>query len=306
MAKIIKLKDYRDNDQHIKGQYAEQYDPALKFGIATEEVNGADCPFDGNITIPADGTHVTGTTCEDFKDLFFASVDPTVAIRATNISIPNSFDGGTSSIAPSSGFGWYVTGSVINVPEIEGNPSLGANPPGAFLTLDFIRVGSGIYSTTNLPIAGWNNDTTEAGAVTTDQQFSVVITDTEGRTGTASDWFRFTLPYFGTTVNITTLTPEQLASPSQSYYELHMVAEQGSNKHTADFPVLFGTCTGVEFFNTVSGAWEWMGGSPAGSLALFTQSAVTHVMDVDTSTVNYTRYTHNGVLTGAVDLRFHF
>jgi len=264
-----------------------------------------DCPFDGAITIPADGTPVSGTTCEDFKNLFFASVPPTVDIRATNSGVVNTFDSNSTSLPASSGFGWYVTGSTIAIPEIEGRGHLGANPSGTLTSLDFERVGSGVYSTTANPgVNTWENDTTDSGAVTTSQQFRVTLTDSEGRTATTASSFNFTLPYFGTINAINALDPRPLMSPSASYYQLDMVAESGSDKHTAHFPNSFGSLTGVQFYNTVSGAWEWMNGSQSGSLSLWDQTATTHVIDADSSVVNYTQFKHNGVLTGAIQLRF--
>lgn len=267
----------------------------------------SDCPFDGAITIPANGTPVSGVTCEDFKNLFFASVSPTVDIRATNTPVSNTFDSGSTSLPDSSGFTWYVEGSTITVPEIEGRGHLGANPAGTLTTLDFERVGSGVYSTTNNPaVNAWENDTSESTLVISDQQFRVTITDSESRTANATGWFRFTLPYFGTINAINALDPRPLTSPSASYYQLDMVAESGSDKHTAHFADSFGSLSGVQFYNTVSGAWEWMNGSQSGSLSLWDQTAVTHTMDADGSVVNYTQYKHNGVLTGAVQLRFFF
>jgi len=265
----------------------------------------SDCPFNGAITIPADGTPVSGTTCEDFKDLFFASVPPTVDIRATNTPVKNTFDGNATSLPDSIGFGWYVTGSTIADAEVEGRPHLGANPAGSITNMDFEAVGSGVYSTTANPtVNAWNNDTTEFSNITSDQQMKITITDSEGRNASAADWFRFTLPYFGTVNTIGVLDVLPLASPSASYYQLDMVAESGSDKHTAHFPDSFGSLTGVQFYNTVSGAWEWMNGSQSGSLSLWDQTADTHTIDADSSVVNYTQFEHNGVLTGAVQLRF--
>ena len=59
-------------------------------------------------------------------------------------------------------------------------------------------------------------------------------------------------PYFGTTVNITTLTKQPLTLMNSVYVQIDMIGEDGVNKQKAKFPVAWSTITGVQFFNTVS------------------------------------------------------
>jgi hypothetical protein len=111
-------------------------------------------------------------------------------------------------------------------------------------------------------------------------------------------------PYYGTTSAIGTLTKQSLASMSASYWQLNMVAESGSDKQTADFPDDFSAITGIQFYNTVSGSWEWIGGSKANSLTTFdTDDTITKT--IHGNSVGYIRYEHNGSLIGARQLRFY-
>jgi len=276
-----------------------------KFGGTGGKGGSNDCAFDGNIQIPASGTHVTGTTCEDFKNLFFTSTPPTVSIRATNTPIANKFDVGNSILPSSSGFGYYVIGSNIAIAEIEGRPVLGQNPAGTLTNLEFFRAGVSYANNPNPTPNSWNNDSTESNNVSTTTGFSTTATDDQTRSASASSSFIFTLPYFGTTSVINILTPQSLHSLTASYHQVNMVAETDTEKHTADFPDAFNSITGVQFFNTVSNQWEWIQGSKANSLTAFNTSAVTHVMDVDGTTHNYTRWVNNGVKTGALNYRFY-
>ena len=110
-------------------------------------------------------------------------------------------------------------------------------------------------------------------------------------------------PWFGTSVNITTLTKQPLALHTATYYQITVVGETDTDKQTVDFPVAFNAITGVQFYNTISGQWEWLGGSKANSLLLWTITDVQH--DVQGTMVNYKRYTHNGVKVGSRQLRFY-
>lgn len=111
-------------------------------------------------------------------------------------------------------------------------------------------------------------------------------------------------PYYGTTSDITTLTKQSLTSMSASYYQLNMVAEDGTNKQTADFPDDFNTITGIQYYNTNNNSWEWINGSKSNSLATFTTDD-TITKSIQGNTVGYIRYTHNGSTIGARYLRFY-
>lgn len=110
-------------------------------------------------------------------------------------------------------------------------------------------------------------------------------------------------PFFGTSASILTLTKQALALMTSAYVQIDMVAEAGADKQKAEFPVAWSAITGVQFYNTVSSAWEWIGGSKANSLLAFTVTATTEV--VQGNIVNYNLWTHNGPLIGARQLRFY-
>jgi len=110
-------------------------------------------------------------------------------------------------------------------------------------------------------------------------------------------------PYFATTATITVMTKQSLALMNSSYVQTDIIAESGSDKQKVDFPTDWSTITGIQFYNTVSSAWEWIGGSKANSLLTFTQSATTHT--VQGNVITYTKYTHNGSTIGARQLRWY-
>jgi hypothetical protein len=125
-----------------------------------------------------------------------------------------------------------------------------------------------------------------------------------GNTAASSVTITGVYPYFATTVDITTLTKQPLASMSSAYVQTNMVAEDDlGNKQTADFPLVWSAITGIQFYNTVSATWEWIGGSKANSLLTFTTSATTH--SIQGNIINYTRYTQNGTKTGSRQLRWY-
>jgi hypothetical protein len=110
-------------------------------------------------------------------------------------------------------------------------------------------------------------------------------------------------PTFATSVSIDTLTKQTLVAHNSTYVQFSMVAESGADKQIADIPDAFSTITGIQFYNTVSSAWEWIGGSKANSLLTFTTSATTQT--IQGNVIDYTKYTHNGSLIGARLLRFY-
>jgi hypothetical protein len=110
-------------------------------------------------------------------------------------------------------------------------------------------------------------------------------------------------PFFATTVTITVLTKQALAAHNSVFVQTDMVAESGGNKQTTDFPTVWSAITGIQFFNTVSNAWEWINGSKANSLLTFTTSGTTHL--VQGNTINYTSFVNNGATIGARQLRWY-
>ena len=80
-----------------------------------------------------------------------------------------------------------------------------------------------------------------------------------------------------------------------------MVAETDTEKQKADFHSTI-TITGVQFYNTVSGQWEWIGGSKSASLNYWDVTDVTEQSGGQDEP--YKRYTWNGAKVGARKLRF--
>jgi hypothetical protein len=110
-------------------------------------------------------------------------------------------------------------------------------------------------------------------------------------------------PTFATTVIISTMTKNPLAAHTSSYIQTDMVAESGGFKQTADFPTVWSTITGIQFYNTVSSQWEWINGSKANSLLTFTVTSTTHT--VQGNVVIYNRFSNNGASIGARQLRWY-
>jgi len=124
-----------------------------------------------------------------------------------------------------------------------------------------------------------------------------------GTTGVQTVTITGVYPYFATTVNILTLTKQPLALMTSAFVQTNMVMEDAlGNKQSAEFPVAWSPITGIQFYNTVSGLWEWIQGTKANSLTTFTQSPTIEV--IQGNNVNYTLFTNNTVKIGARMLRW--
>jgi hypothetical protein len=110
-------------------------------------------------------------------------------------------------------------------------------------------------------------------------------------------------PWFATSVAIATLTKQALTSMSSSYVQVTMIAEDGVDKQKAAFPDGWSAITGVQFYNTVSSAWEWLGGSKANSLLLWDVTATTET--IQGSVIDYDLYTNNSATIGSRQLRWY-
>ena len=100
-------------------------------------------------------------------------------------------------------------------------------------------------------------------------------------------------PFYATTSAITNTTKQSLLAHG-STIEVAMVAESGGDKQVLEFPEAWGTYTGLQQYNTLSGNWD------AIDAATFTST------DFDIGAVPYKRLTHNGGTIGARQLRFTF
>jgi hypothetical protein len=74
------------------------------------------------------------------------------------------------------------------------------------------------------------------------------------------------------------------------------------NKQIVELPYEWSTITGIQMYNTLSGQWDFIGGSKENSLLSFTQTDTTK--DINGNLVSYRKFTHNGSVSGARQLRF--
>jgi hypothetical protein len=111
---------------------------------------------------------------------------------------------------------------------------------------------------------------------------------------------------FATTNTITTITEQPLISMVHTLHSNYtLVSESGSNKQRFDVPDAWGhSLTAVKQLNTLTNQYEYPGGTPASSLALWDVTSVTH--SVLGNTVNYKRYTYNGASRGLVGVQLIF
>jgi hypothetical protein len=110
-------------------------------------------------------------------------------------------------------------------------------------------------------------------------------------------------PYYATTFNITAMTKQTVPTAGFTYVETEMVQEINPNKQAADFPTSWGSIQGVQFYNIFSQQWEWISGNQSNSLLTFSQSSTTR--SINGTTVDYTRFIHNGSLSGSRSLRWY-
>jgi len=244
--------------------------------------------FDWPITIPSNGDEFTGTTPQDLASVFFPSTNPTSDIDADTAN-----------------FGLYEVWQEFVNPTIKARWHLGGNPAGAFTLVEYFRgtsSGAKIWEDTN-PVDNIWVDRDDTFTVSSEQRYTVKFTDDQGRTCESTNLYTFTLPTYGTSVSLTTYTKQSLKASSSSYFSITMVAEDDTNKQVFDYPASWAVIWWVQFYNTVSSSWEWLGGSKAASLWTWTETATTHT--VQWNVVSFRRYTHSWAKIGSRQLRFY-
>jgi len=116
--------------------------------------------------------------------------------------------------------------------------------------------------------------------------------------GTTSNITRSLIGVYPAYATTSTLTvSKQALQNMNNIITASMVTEDGTDKQAIEFPTGWQTITTLEQYNTLSGNWDSV------PLSTFTQSVVTH--SIQGSTINYTRYEHNGATIGARQLRFN-
>jgi len=258
---------------------------ALRVNIISGSFDGSGslAHWDGVYQQPSGYT--TGGTFQDWVDLHFPAMNPTAQITSS----------------PS--FGLREWGDDVINPVVSGRGILGSNPPGLFTLLELWRgntSGVKLLPDDTTPAANTWYSRNDTITITTNQTYTVRVTDSEGRQDLANNSYIFVWPWYATSVNITTLTKQALQNGG-NYYEVTCVAETDLDKHKADF-VASETITGIQFYNTVAGTWDWLNGNKSSSLTVFTTSNVTQT--VQGVVTNYTRHTHNDAKVGERQLRF--
>jgi len=129
-----------------------------------------------------------------------------------------------------------------------------------------------------------------------------------GTTGVQTASTEGVYPIYATTITINTLTQQALASMINGNSLVYsVVAETGGNKQSFALPNAWTTARplqGIQTYNTVSNAWEYQGGSQATSKTYWTTSSITEV--IQGNTINYTKYTYNGVDRSSVQIKLLF
>lgn len=102
-------------------------------------------------------------------------------------------------------------------------------------------------------------------------------------------------PFFSTTVTLATLTEQTLQSMATAAVT-SMIAENGTDKQSVEFPFNWAVINILEQFNTLSQQWDVI------SIATFTITSIQKT--IEGNVVNYNKYTHNGGTIGARQLRW--
>lgn len=117
-------------------------------------------------------------------------------------------------------------------------------------------------------------------------------------------------PIFATSSNISLLSQQALVSMiTGNNIEVLLVAQPSgsADKQRIDIPLSWlvtRPLKGIQQYNTFSYQWEYPGGSATSSLLLWDTSSTSHV--IQGISVNYTRYTYNGVARSNVRLKLIF
>jgi len=227
------------------------------------------------------------TVQQILQEILVESSDPSILLRGTPV------------------FQLYEVGDTITNPLVEANAALGQWPAWVLTQLEIFRWGSSIFTQAN-PVPGtwyWTTDTVSISIIAwTSETYTAQVDDDQGRSGTISKVYEWTYPFFGTTVDIITLTQQALRPLTSAYFSINMVAETGWDKYKADFEASYITITWIQFYNTLSGNREWLGWSKSNSLLLRDVTAETHT--VQGNVVNYNRFTHNWPDGWSIQLRF--
>lgn len=261
-------------------------------------------PFDN---IPA-GTNFTNKT---FTEMMNMMLYPTLNPTLTNPS--NGF-----TLSPS---GYREIGEVIGTITLSStfnrgsiNPDYGTNGFRSGLPNTYIYTGTGVTNQSSTSTSNSTTSTTYTVILGAQSWTSAVAYDAgqqplnsvggnydsplaAGTTSAITKTITGVYPTFATTSTISTLTQQSLQSMT-TYEQVSMVTEAGStDKQTIEIPDAWDTITGLKQYNTLSSTWD--------TILLSTFTGPTPITrTIQGNTVNYNRYTHNGPIIGARQLRF--
>lgn len=118
----------------------------------------------------------------------------------------------------------------------------------------------------------------------------------EGETGWINRTITGVYPYFATTENITEMEHQPLAQHGSTVITNVVAEDDYGNKQSVEFPEVWGGIAKLEQFNTISNQWD--------EILLNTFTITNTNRMIEGHSVEYKKYTHNGVKTGARSLRW--
>ncbi len=230
---------------------------------------------------------VTWNSVQEWIDLHFKSIDPTIQIDWND------------------NFWLYEVWDDRVNPVIRARVTMWKNPTWTLTNIKYYRGTTSwiMFAENTTPSGGIWESETDTFTVTTDQRYTVTCLDSEWRTATANWTYSFSLPTFGTSSSLTVMTKQTLKASNSSYFQCDMVAEDNTDKQKFDHPESFDDITWIQFYNTVSGSWEWLWWNRANSMNDWSITDTTQ--DIQWVTTDYKRYTHSGAKVGARKLRFY-
>lgn len=111
-------------------------------------------------------------------------------------------------------------------------------------------------------------------------------------------------PVYATTVNITTLTKQDLVNKGTLTYT--MAGETASDKWTVQYPASWGTIKGFKVAEAGSNTFNYMGGGKAESLLQWVETDTTKNVNDNATSVAYKQYKFNGAMQGVMRLQMEF
>jgi hypothetical protein len=267
-------------------------------------------PSDADPNIPSNTTFTNKTFTEMMNMMLYPTLYPTL----TNPS--NGFN-----LSPS---GYKEIGEVIGTITLSStfnrgsiNPDYGTNGFRSGLPNTYIYTGTGVTNQSSTSTSNSTTSTTYTVILGAQSWTSAVAYDAgeqpldsiggnydsplaAGTTSAITKTITGVYPVFATTSTIGTLTQQSLQSMS-SLIQVSMVTEAGStDKQTIEIPnvgTFWSNITGLQYLNPISSNWE--------TVLLSTFTITTGIFrTIQGASVEYTRYTHNGAIIGARQLRF--